>query len=139
MLYFLPGMNSRLMYTFLEGNSSSDFSIGTDNGTVYIVRNLDRETQSQYSLIVIAMDLAEPPSSRKSTTAEVGYHESREYIKHTDKLNCRRLCLLLNLFITSNLTNTWIRRFLGERNWPNYIFIITLLYGRLELESKGIL
>ncbi|XP_061163889.1 protocadherin Fat 4-like [Saccostrea echinata] len=65
------GINSKLEYTLLEGNSSSDFSIGTENGTIYTIQNLDRETQSQYTLIVIATDQAEPPSSRKSTTAEV--------------------------------------------------------------------
>lgn len=69
--FVLIGINSQLRYTLLEGNSSSDFSIGTENGTIYVSQSLDRETRAQYSLIVIATDQAEPASTRKSTTAEV--------------------------------------------------------------------
>lgn len=71
MLTLITGINGQLKYSLLEGNSSSDFGIGTDNGTIYTLQNLDRETRSTYSLIVIAMDQAEPSSSQKSTTTEV--------------------------------------------------------------------
>lgn len=73
MFTLITGINGQLKYSLLEGNSSSDFGIGTDNGTIYTLQNLDRETRSVYSLIVIATDQAEPSSSQKSTTTEVSF------------------------------------------------------------------
>ncbi|XP_041360351.1 cadherin-related tumor suppressor-like [Gigantopelta aegis] len=65
------GLNSEIQYSLVGGDLKNQFSIGLQNGTVYTVASLDREDIPSYSLIVMATDQAEPPSSRLFTTATV--------------------------------------------------------------------
>uniref|UniRef100_A0A8C6SJA1 Uncharacterized protein n=1 Tax=Neogobius melanostomus TaxID=47308 RepID=A0A8C6SJA1_9GOBI len=61
------GPNSYVEYS-LRGLFGSKFSIGTIDGNVRLVGELDREELSNYTLTVVAMDKGEPPLS---TTMDV--------------------------------------------------------------------
>jgi hypothetical protein len=55
-----------------EGDDSEPtFDIHPDNGTIYTVRELDRETRSSYSLTVIATDQNPSTEKRLSTSIQV--------------------------------------------------------------------
>jgi hypothetical protein len=47
------------------------FGVGRENGTLFTKKRLDRETTASYDLIVIAIDQAESPSIRRSSTTQV--------------------------------------------------------------------
>ncbi|XP_031340977.1 cadherin-related tumor suppressor [Photinus pyralis] len=64
------GENSRLVYTITSGDENNDFRIAP-NGTILTNRNLDRETQGIYNLVVTATDQAVLPQHRLSSTVQV--------------------------------------------------------------------
>lgn len=58
------------MYSITSGDEHNYFDIA-NNGTIYTKRNLDRETQSLYNLVIAATDQAEFPEKRLSSTVQV--------------------------------------------------------------------
>ncbi|XP_062429972.1 protocadherin Fat 4 [Rhea pennata] len=64
------GSNSQLSFSIASGDSLGQFSIDR-NGVLSIKRPLDRESQSFYSLVVQVHDMAAPPASRYTSTAQV--------------------------------------------------------------------
>ncbi|KAM4807713.1 protocadherin Fat 4-like [Rhinophrynus dorsalis] len=64
------GLNSQLFYSISSGDSLGQFQVNKD-GALSILQTLDRESQSFYSLVVQAHDMAPPPSSRYTSSVEV--------------------------------------------------------------------
>lgn len=64
------GLNAELHYAIASGDPQSQFSI-TNTGVLQTKTFLDRETQSFYNLVVTVNDLAPPPMTRFTSTAQV--------------------------------------------------------------------
>ena len=64
------GSNALLTYTILSGDDDRTFSIHP-NGTIYNLREFDREKKSSYFLTILARDKAVPISAQLSSTATV--------------------------------------------------------------------
>lgn len=69
-IFLVSGPNGNIEYSISTGDEHEDFAIA-QNGTIYTVKNLDRETKSLYNIVVTAMDLAKPPQQRLSSTVQV--------------------------------------------------------------------
>ncbi|KAK3099557.1 hypothetical protein FSP39_006219 [Pinctada imbricata] len=65
------GMNGQIMYSIVDGDLYGQFGIGTNNGTVFTTKTLDRETMEIYNLTVMATDLAEPSGDGQTTITMV--------------------------------------------------------------------
>uniref|UniRef100_A0A3B4TVX1 Protocadherin Fat 4 n=1 Tax=Seriola dumerili TaxID=41447 RepID=A0A3B4TVX1_SERDU len=70
LLVFLPGPNAQLLYKIASGDPQSHFII-TKGGVLQTKKALDRETQSFYNLVITVNDLAPPPMTRFTSTAQV--------------------------------------------------------------------
>ncbi|XP_055033441.2 protocadherin Fat 4 [Misgurnus anguillicaudatus] len=64
------GLNAELHYAIVSGDPQSQFSI-TNTGVLQTTKVLDRETQSFYNLVITVNDLAPPPITRFTSTAQV--------------------------------------------------------------------
>ncbi|XP_014858141.1 PREDICTED: protocadherin Fat 4 isoform X1 [Poecilia mexicana] len=64
------GPNAQLLYKISSGDPHGHFGI-TKEGVLKIKRALDRETQSFYNLAITVNDLAPPPTTRFTSTAQV--------------------------------------------------------------------
>lgn len=64
-------MNGKISYEIFDGDVQGQFGIGRTNGTLFTQRSLDRESIANYTLTVLAIDQAEPPEVRRTTTTEV--------------------------------------------------------------------
>ncbi|XP_073778503.1 protocadherin Fat 4 isoform X2 [Danio rerio] len=64
------GPNADLHYSIASGDPQSQFSI-TNTGVLHTTKTLDRETQSFYNLVITVNDLALPPSTRFTSTAQI--------------------------------------------------------------------
>jgi len=67
---FFPGPNAQLHYSIASGDSQGHFVIGED-GVLQTRKTLDRENQSFYNLVITVNDLAPPPMTRFTSTAQV--------------------------------------------------------------------
>lgn len=67
---FVSGRNGEIEYRITSGDENQDLAIA-QNGTIYTVKNLDRETKSVYNLLVTGTDLADEPQQRLSSTVQV--------------------------------------------------------------------
>ena len=54
------GVNSEIAYGFLDGNEEGKFSIDSTSGQIILVKELDRETEDEYMLVVSATDGGQP-------------------------------------------------------------------------------
>ncbi|KAK6636220.1 hypothetical protein RUM43_009878 [Polyplax serrata] len=66
----VKGRNGEIEYRITSGDENQDLAIA-QNGTIYTVKNLDRETKSVYNLLVTGTDLADEPQQRLSSTVQV--------------------------------------------------------------------
>lgn len=64
------GQNAQLLYKIASGDPQGHFVI-TKDGVLQTKKSLDRETQSFYNLVVTVNDLAPPPITRFTSTAQV--------------------------------------------------------------------
>ncbi|XP_075056154.1 protocadherin Fat 4 [Mixophyes fleayi] len=64
------GLNSKLHYSISSGDSMGQFQINKD-GALSIIKTLDRESQSFYSLMVQVHDMTPPPAYRYTSMVEV--------------------------------------------------------------------
>lgn len=64
------GNNGCIIYNIIDGNTDNKFDIDTD-GTIFVVKALDREMQSFYSLTISATDLAVDIHKRLTSTVQV--------------------------------------------------------------------
>ncbi|KAL4641609.1 protocadherin Fat 4 [Arapaima gigas] len=64
------GPNAQMAYNIASGDSLGQFTIDND-GVLKTKQTLDRETQSFYNLVVTVNDLALPPATRFTSTAQV--------------------------------------------------------------------
>ncbi|XP_069781342.1 protocadherin Fat 4 isoform X2 [Narcine bancroftii] len=64
------GLNSQLEYSIASGDSLQFFNID-NNGVLCAQRELDRESQSFYNLLIMAHDLSPLPASRFTSTAQI--------------------------------------------------------------------
>ncbi|VDI43616.1 Hypothetical predicted protein, partial [Mytilus galloprovincialis] len=64
------GLNGLIYYEIFDGDSQGQFGMGKENGTLYTTKRLDRETTANYSLTVLAIDQAESPNIKRSTTTQ---------------------------------------------------------------------
>uniref|UniRef100_A0A3P9NIR3 Protocadherin Fat 4 n=1 Tax=Poecilia reticulata TaxID=8081 RepID=A0A3P9NIR3_POERE len=64
------GPNAQLLYKISSGDPHGHFAI-TKEGALKIKRALDRETQSFYNMAITVNDLAPPPTTRFTSTAQV--------------------------------------------------------------------
>ncbi|XP_051276283.1 LOW QUALITY PROTEIN: protocadherin Fat 4 [Dicentrarchus labrax] len=64
------GQNAQLLYKIASGDPQSHFVI-TKEGVLQTKKALDRETQSFYNLVITVNDLAPPPMTRFTSTAQV--------------------------------------------------------------------
>ena len=64
------GTNALLTYTILSGNNDRTFSIYS-NGTIYNIKEFNREKRSSYFLTIMARDQAVPVAAQLSSTATV--------------------------------------------------------------------
>lgn len=67
---YVSGDNGRISYSITSGDEKGDFEIA-DNGTILTKRQLDREAQGLYNLVVTATDQAAAPEQRLSSTVQV--------------------------------------------------------------------
>lgn len=65
-----PGPNAQLFYSVASGDPLFQFDI-TQKGILQTKKALDRETQSFYNLVITVHDLAPPPVTRFTSTAQV--------------------------------------------------------------------
>jgi protocadherin Fat 4 len=59
--------NNQFTYSILRGNAGQVFSIHPISGVVQLVGKLDRETESEYNLVVGAVDTGSPPETGTAT------------------------------------------------------------------------
>ncbi|KYB27849.1 cadherin-related tumor suppressor [Tribolium castaneum] len=64
------GDNGKIVFRITAGDENGDFEM-TPNGTVITKKELDRERQGLYNLVVTATDQAKPPDQRLSSTVQV--------------------------------------------------------------------
>lgn len=64
------GMNAKLAYSIASGDPQAQFTI-TNAGVLQTRKLLDRETQSFYNLVITVNDLAPPPATRFTSTAQL--------------------------------------------------------------------
>ncbi|KAK9886911.1 hypothetical protein WA026_019169 [Henosepilachna vigintioctopunctata] len=64
------GNNGRVIYSITSGDDKGHFKI-LPNGDILVNKALDREEQAQYNLMVTAIDQAEDPEERLSSTVQV--------------------------------------------------------------------
>ncbi|XP_072481071.1 protocadherin Fat 4 isoform X1 [Notamacropus eugenii] len=64
------GLNSQLSYSITSGDSLGQFTVDK-NGILKISQTLDRESQSFYNLVIQVHDMALPPASSYTSTAQV--------------------------------------------------------------------
>ncbi|XP_039607150.1 protocadherin Fat 4 isoform X1 [Polypterus senegalus] len=57
------GDNAEIIYMITATNNHGTFSISPNTGSIFLVRKLDYETQSLYTLNITAMDKGRPPKS----------------------------------------------------------------------------
>lgn len=69
-MWCFSGLNAELHYTIASGDPQSQFTI-TNTGVLQTKKTLDRETQSFYNLVITVNDLAPPPMTRFTSTAQV--------------------------------------------------------------------
>lgn len=69
---FVTGENGKIVYSITSGDENGDFGIAS-NGTIFTKKQLDREAQSLYNLLVTATDKASPPQDTLSSTVQVGW------------------------------------------------------------------
>lgn len=67
---FVPGENGKIVYSITSGDDHGDFEIFS-NGTIATKKQLDRETQAIYNLVVTATDKALSPEKPLSSTVQV--------------------------------------------------------------------
>lgn len=60
--------HGRVVYSIISGNTGSFFHISTDNGAIQLMRSLDREVVSSYTLVVEATDGENPVNATVSIT-----------------------------------------------------------------------
>ena len=60
-----------IYYEIFDGDVLGQFGVGRENGTLFTKKRLNRETTASYDLIVMAIDQAEPPSIKRSSTTQV--------------------------------------------------------------------
>ncbi|XP_053399963.1 cadherin-related tumor suppressor-like [Mercenaria mercenaria] len=65
------GLNGEVSYDIIDGDIEGQFRIDSKTGIIYTTALLDRETTPSYSLVVMATDMAETVSERRTATAEV--------------------------------------------------------------------
>lgn len=68
--YKIAGLNGRIEYSITAGDYNNDFVIDK-NGAIRTQRALDRESISQYNLVVTAKDSAQEFENRLSSTVQV--------------------------------------------------------------------
>ncbi|XP_048119302.1 protocadherin Fat 1a isoform X8 [Alosa alosa] len=61
------GQNAEIMYSIESGNVANSFAIDPVLGTVTVAKELDRNSQSQFQLVVKASDKGTPPMGATST------------------------------------------------------------------------
>lgn len=59
--------NNQFIYSILSGNTGHAFKINTVTGLIQTAGKLDRETKSEYALIVAAIDTGNPPQTGTAT------------------------------------------------------------------------
>ncbi|XP_044747791.1 cadherin-related tumor suppressor [Coccinella septempunctata] len=64
------GNNGKIVYTISAGDDKGDFKI-LPSGEILVNKNLDREEQALYNLVVTATDQASDPEERLSSTVQV--------------------------------------------------------------------
>uniref|UniRef100_A0A665VUH5 Protocadherin Fat 4 n=1 Tax=Echeneis naucrates TaxID=173247 RepID=A0A665VUH5_ECHNA len=64
------GPNAQLLFKIASGDPQGHFVI-TEEGVLQTKKDLDRETQSFYNLVITVNDLAPPPMTRFTSTAQV--------------------------------------------------------------------
>ncbi|CAG7815710.1 unnamed protein product [Allacma fusca] len=65
------GLNGDIFYYLKEGNDGDVFKIDTTTGQIILAKHLDRESQPQYTLTVIAQDTAENNPLSSSTSVKI--------------------------------------------------------------------
>lgn len=70
LLAYFPGPNAQLLYRIASGDPQGHFVISKE-GVLKTKKALDRETQSFYNLVITVNDLAPPPMTRFTSTAQV--------------------------------------------------------------------
>ncbi|XP_022080540.1 uncharacterized protein LOC110973761 [Acanthaster planci] len=65
------GNNSEMVYTITRGNGEGIFGIHSNNGSIYIINELDWETTQTYELIITATDQAVNSNDRRTGTVTV--------------------------------------------------------------------
>lgn len=70
LLACLSGPNAQLLYRIASGDPQGHFVISKE-GQLQTKKALDRETQSFYNLVITVNDLAPPPMTRFTSTAQV--------------------------------------------------------------------
>jgi len=63
-------------YFIVAGDPEAQFSIDEELGVIRVAKSLDRETQSRYELTVQAVDQADDPHDRLSSSVVVSDHLS---------------------------------------------------------------
>lgn len=71
-IFCLPGNNGKIVYTITAGDDKGDFKI-LPTGEIIVNKNLDREEQALYNLVVTATDQASDPEERLSSTVQVSF------------------------------------------------------------------
>lgn len=65
------GASGHLTYAIVEGDPDGVFAIDLDTGQMTLVKSLDRETVSEYGLVVVARDAGTPQALSATTTVTV--------------------------------------------------------------------
>lgn len=65
------GSHGYVRYSITGGNFNDSFMISPTTGAITVRNNIDRETMSSFSLVVVARDLGLPQSRRVTTTVSV--------------------------------------------------------------------
>ena len=82
-----------IYYEILDGDVMGQFGVGRENGTLFTKKRLDRETTTSYDLIIMAIDQAEPPSIRRSSTTQVKSDRIKKGLCHRYRIAKETPCL----------------------------------------------
>ena len=80
------GLNSTLVYTILSGNTNGHFSINSQSGVISLVKGLDYENITSFTLLIGLRDMGSPiQQSSNNATVTINIEDINDNFAHFEK------------------------------------------------------